>query len=430
MSLPTQNYATGFKGKYLFLAAIISGAAGVARVKCPFALAGGIMAVVTFLRAPEVLGFFLGGGLYLTGRTLNLGLEQLFILNVGSFLFPMACLLLFLLLGKKAGAFSSVFRCGEFWAVLGLGVLMAARLPDSLFPEYGAQKVKYYLANNMVCFFGPLLATAIWGSPGLIRFLKGVFLGGLGLTAYFWLSRSYLDLPLNTYAVLNFNPIGLSRIIGLFALLAILGGMFPLPVLFRVFLASAAGAAMVILNARGPALALVVSLVIAGAGLTGRKFRLLPLLAAVLFSLLAVFIYSNYWFSPGFFTLDDTGRTPLYQAALDTFRQSPALGAGTGSFASISPDPRNAYPHNLFLETAAELGIAGLGLSLLLVFAPLSRLLCRRKSGGKEAALAGALLVFCLVNAMVSADIPGNFPLWLAAGVASSLSVAAKEERP
>ena len=45
-------------------------------------------------------------------------------------------------------------------------------------------------------------------------------------------------------------------------------------------------------------------------------------------------------------------RLDLYSEAVSRFRQSPILGAGTGAM--------DTYAHNIFLETAAELGIVGL----------------------------------------------------------------------
>jgi O-antigen ligase len=339
----------------------------------------------------------------------------------------MSILVVFLLYKRRVCALTAVFRLWEFWAMLGLGLLMLIRLPDSLLMEYGVQKTKYYLVNNMVFFFGPVLASAVWGRPGLHRFLRGVFLGGLALTVYFWLSGSYLDLSLNIYAVLNFNPIELSRLIGLFILLVVIGKVIIIPDPFALSMAVAAGAAMILLNARGPALALVIAL-LSGGLMEGRwKFRLLPLLAVPLLIILAVFISSNYWFSQGFFSIEDNGRWQLYQAALAAFAQNPVTGAGTGSYACISPVPGISYPHNLFLESAVELGLPGLALSLLFVFAPLARLVLWRKKA-KEIALAVSLLVFCLVNSMLSGDIPGNYTLWLAAGVAASLAVIAAEE--
>ena len=402
-------------------------AAGIAGGQWPLAIAGGGLAAVTFFLAPEMLGFVFGGGLYLMARTIDLGAGELYLLNVGSFLLPLYFMIVFVLLRKRAGTLARLLRCWEFWAVSGLWLLLLAGLPGSLDADYGLQKVKYYLANNLVCFFGPVLASAAWGKRGLHRFLKGVFLGGLALTAYFWISASYLDLPLNIYAVLDFNPIGLSRLVGVFFLLAVCAGFLPLRAPVRLALAVAAGCAMVLLDARGPALALVLALLWAGLVHPDPRFRLFPVLSLLVFILLAALVPLYHWMSPHLFSLDDTGRLGFYHAALAVFAQNPLTGAGTGSFAALAPVEGALYPHNLFLETAAELGVLGLALSVALVFAPWGRLaLARRRDG--DITLAGALLVYCFVNAMVSGDITTNFLLWLAAGVTASLVVAREED--
>ena len=412
-------FASARDSVFLFAAALCGIAVGIARVKWPFSLAGGIVAVIAFLKAPEVLGFFVGGGLYLTARTLSLGQGELFLLNIGSFFIPIYGMIFFLLVKKRFGPFIALIKRWEFWAVIGLGLLLILRLPDSLYPEYGWQKVKYYLVNNLVCFLGPMLATAVWGTPGLHRFLRGLFLGGLALILYFWIDQSYLDLPFYKYAVLDFNPIGLSRFVGLFIILTVFFRSLPLAATIRFCLMMAAGAAMVLLNARGPALALVVALLFGGFFLAGRKSRMLPLLAAPVFLFLSYYISSHYWFAPDLFSTGDSGRLQLYQTALEAFMQSPLLGAGTGSYAYLSPVSSVMYPHNLLLESAVELGLVGLGLCLLLFLSPLVRLLTKRNRNG-DAALAGSLLLYCFINAMVSGDIPGNFLLWLSLGVAFS----------
>lgn len=424
----TQNSQAKPGGRYLFpVTALVGLAAGMVGGKWPLALAGGILAAAAFFLAPEMLGFFTGGGLYLVARTLDLGTPGLLLLNTGSFLLPLYVMFVFVLLRKKADSLVRLLGCWEFWAVLGLGLLLAARLPGSLDAEYGMYKAKYYLVNNMVCFLGPVLAAAAWGSPGLHRLLKGVFLGGLALTVYFWLSASYTELPFNTYAVLNFNPIGLSRMVGMFLLLAVCARFLPLTTPVRLALVLVGGSAMVLFDARGPVVALVLALLWAGLAQARWKPGWLPLLALVFFMVLAVLISLFHWVPIDLFSLDDTGRLQFYRAALDAFIQSPLAGVGTGSFAGLAPVAGVAYPHNLFLELAAELGIAGLVLSLGLVFVPLMRLAFSGQRAA-DAPLAGALLVYCAVNAMVSGDINGNFPLWLAAGVTASLVMVREDD--
>jgi len=424
----TQSLREKPGGKIIYPAAALTGlASGMAAGKWPIALAGGILGAIAFFLAPELLGFFTGGGLYLVGRTQDLGTGGLFLLNTGSFLLPLYIMCILVLLRKKAGSLLSLPGCWEFWAVTGIGLLLALRLPGSLDAGYGMEKAKYYLANNMVCFLGPVLATAAWGIRGLHRFLKGAFLGGLGLLVYFWLSASYTELSLNTYAVLNFNPIGLSRMVGICMLLAVCARFLPLAVPVRLALLLAGGGAMALFDARGPVAALALALLWAGLVRPERMTGRLPLLALVFFIVMVGLTAAFHWLPVDLYSLDDTGRLPLYRAALETFVQNPALGAGTGSFAALAPVSGVAYPHNLFLELAAELGVMGLLLSLGLVFIPLARLVLGRHPA-RDASLAGALMIYCLVNALVSSDVTGNFPLWLAAGVTASLTMAGKDD--
>ncbi len=424
----TQNLQEKPRSKFVFPVAALAGLlSGMMAGKWPLALAGGMLAAATFFLAPEMFGFFTGGGLYLLARALDLGSAGLFLINTGSFLLPLYVMCVLLLAGKKAGSLARLLGCWEFWAVIGLGLLLVVRLPGSLDAGYGMQKAKYYLANNMVCFLGPVLATAVWGTRGLHRLLIGMFGGGLCLAIYFWLSAAYTELPFNTYAMLDFNPIGLSRMVGMSLLLAVCAKFLPLAVPARLALVLAAGGAMAIFDARGPVLALVLAMLWAGLVRPGRKTGWLPLWALAALLVLLVLISTLYWVPLDLFSFDDTGRLQFYRAALDTFIQNPVSGAGTGSFTALAPVPGVAYPHNLFLELAAELGIVGLVLSLVLVFAPLGRLVFSRLRAG-DAPLAGALVIYCLVNAMVSGDINGNFPLWLAAGVTASLTMAGKDE--
>ena len=424
----TQSLREKTGGKSVYPAAALTGlVSGMAAVKWPFAVAGGILGAAAFFLAPELLGFFTGGGLYLVGRTLDLGTGGLFLLNTGSFLLPLYVMCVWVLLRKRAGSLLSLLGCWEFWAVTGIGMLLLLRLPGSLDAGYGMEKVKYYLVNNTVCFLGPVLATAAWGIRGLHRFLKGVFLGGLGLLVYFWFSASYTELSLNTYAVLNFNPIGLSRMVGLCLLLAVCARFLPLALPVRLTLLLAGGGAMALFDARGPVAALVLALLWAGLVRTERAAGRLPLLALVFFIVMVGLTTVFHWLPVDLYSLDDTGRLPLYRAALETFVQNPVIGAGTGSFAALAPVSGVAYPHNLFLELAAELGVLGLVLSLGLVFIPLGRLVFGGRPVG-DASLAGALMIYCLVNALVSSDVNGNFPLWLAAGVTASLTMAGKED--
>src|SRR5207248_8364655 len=62
------------------------------------------------------------------------------------------------------------------------------------------------------------------------------------------------------------------------------------------------------------------------------------------------------------------GRLHLWGQAWRAFTSHPFLGIGTGGFGAINPI--ELYPHNILLETAAELGVIGLLLVLTLLGLP------------------------------------------------------------
>jgi O-antigen ligase len=121
--------------------------------------------------------------------------------------------------------------------------------------------------------------------------------------------------------------------------------------------------------------------------------------------------------------LSSNGRSQLWSEAWGLFTSHPLFGAGTGSFFGF--DGLNQYPHNLFLEVAAELGLVGL--VLLVVFLASSWFGVVRAArrfglpGRPEVALVASLFTAALVNAMFSGDITTNGGLWLAAGLVLGL---------
>ena len=56
-------------------------------------------------------------------------------------------------------------------------------------------------------------------------------------------------------------------------------------------------------------------------------------------------------------TLENNGRWALYRQAANLAEKQPLRGAGAGAFKSVAAPERQSYPHNMFLELFAELGI-------------------------------------------------------------------------
>ena len=118
----------------------------------------------------------------------------------------------------------------------------------------------------------------------------------------------------------------------------------------------------------------------------------------------------------------DLGRLDRYQRAWEGIRASGMNGLGTGSFAALylsEGGSERDYPHNLLLEVGLEQGIVGIVLVALLLSLSYGRtryLSVRlRHHVGVKALL--SLFPYTLFNSLLSADVAGNYPLWIVAAL-------------
>jgi O-antigen ligase len=141
------------------------------------------------------------------------------------------------------------------------------------------------------------------------------------------------------------------------------------------------------------------------------------------------------------FALQDNGRWALYEEAAELVREQPLRGVGAGGFQSVGElalVPEN-YPHNLFLELYAELGLlAALAVvaSTIAVLLGLLRAAWRHPEAGPPQlvyVVIGVLLLN-LFSAQLSGDINENRAFWAALGlawlVAHNPSVLAARSEP
>lgn len=122
------------------------------------------------------------------------------------------------------------------------------------------------------------------------------------------------------------------------------------------------------------------------------------------------------------------GRSQIWNAGWQAFADHPLLGIGTGSFATadreeLCPGPAcdARYPHNMILEAAAELGIAGGLLAIAILIISVRILLRGWRSGGIRGdytPILGALFVASATDAMVTNDLTGHLSVWLMPGIA------------
>lgn len=114
----------------------------------------------------------------------------------------------------------------------------------------------------------------------------------------------------------------------------------------------------------------------------------------------------------------DQARLRRIWVAIEEFFQSKGLGIGTGEFLHVYPYRSGAnreYPHNLFLEVAAEQGLLGLfivTLALSIVVVKFYRTSTKHKEN-TFVKITFTLFVYAFFNAMVSGDIPMNSLLWI-----------------
>jgi O-antigen ligase len=116
--------------------------------------------------------------------------------------------------------------------------------------------------------------------------------------------------------------------------------------------------------------------------------------------------------------LSSNGRSALWAIAFAAFKSHLWFGIGTGGFSSLSIEP---YPHNVFLETGAELGIFGVLAVATMIGSMFSRLrtLWQSTDGTErlEITLLLGLFVSAFVNALFSGQISDNSDLWLWGGI-------------
>jgi O-antigen ligase len=122
---------------------------------------------------------------------------------------------------------------------------------------------------------------------------------------------------------------------------------------------------------------------------------------------------------PGYTRADIYASLPRYIAA------APLLGNGTGSWPVIAQgqDVAGWHPHNLFAELQVEGGLVAVALFLVVLGVTFRPASFARLRSDPQALCAVMLFANTFLNAMVSADLPGNRAVFLMIGVLALLAV-------
>jgi O-antigen ligase len=286
---------------------------------------------------------------------------------------------------------------------------------------YGSQKVTNYLTLTMLAIGAPFFLFETWDD--LRRFFQWTVVVAVPV-ALLGLAHPSVD----TGRLAGDNTIGTSRLLCTAALILVLGALagvgrwrIPAAALAAGFIAVAAA-----VGSRGPLLSFALALTVALSAWLLRVPRLVaPVLAIAAVSVAVV----------PFVSLPATSSARLSEAARDpvaTFRSDdryflvrqsfqlidryPIRGAGVGSFATVNPTDK--WPHNMFLELWAELGLAALlavVAAVVWALAGLFRLAWRLSPQSREQGLVYMLLAvfaFNLLAVQVSGNINDNRAFW------------------
>ena len=309
---------------------------------------------------------------------------------------------------------------------------------------YGWEKSTRFATLTLLAFVAPMLLIDTWSR--LERFFWTLFFTGMLFTTSA-LTGLYLTGELQRLVtVFGADYLTLGHVCGL---TAGLGSYFLINpgtkrwLRFLLLACVIASLAVVLLSAaRGPMLAWLLAFVpptLLGRRWSRQSFLVLRIL------LVGVVLFAGSWVL-GLLPHDVTGRFELlyaaffqgdpsamqfvprihiWQVGLDTFLHHPVFGIGAGGYLTSILGSEIIYPHNLFLEAGAELGIVGLVLTLLLITIPLIRW---RKCSGMRLSSRHRLLFslalwvysFFFIEVMKSGDFNSNRTFWMSIGIVMS----------
>jgi hypothetical protein len=109
------------------------------------------------------------------------------------------------------------------------------------------------------------------------------------------------------------------------------------------------------------------------------------------------------------------GRLEFYNLAYEFWLTKPIIGQGIGSFPILVNGTKEIlYPHNIFAEALVELGFIGVLLVTFIIVYSLCILLRKSIQARDFSTLAiFVIILYLFLNALVSADIPGNRLLFI-----------------
>ncbi|MFA5498529.1 MAG: O-antigen ligase family protein [Candidatus Cloacimonadia bacterium] len=300
---------------------------------------------------------------------------------------------------------------------------------------YAAEKFKYFI-NNIILFYVPILL--VKKERDFEEVIKGVAVFGLFFTGYALLShlgfeQFYGNSVANRFSTLDVNPIWVGR----YLTYSILAELYFLLKLARNASENIGKIALLVVliifqlyfsfltASRGPLLALILGIVVTI--LVAIRFRITHLIISAL--IILIIFFAVLYFIPSeieerLLSQDQRSMTTSYLRimaninALEMFWDNKIFGAGLGAFNIYYLK----YPHNLFTEVMAELGLIGITLFLTtLILAVIYLFRLSRYPNKLCFYLLIAFFSTALVNINLSGHIGTNYYLFFSLGLIYSV---------
>lgn len=120
-------------------------------------------------------------------------------------------------------------------------------------------------------------------------------------------------------------------------------------------------------------------------------------------------------------------RVQLFREGIEEWVAAPIAGRGSGAFAvNRGGVDTRWYPHNLFIEVLAEAGLIGAILLTLLLVAAVGVAAPRGGLGDPLTVTVLGMVLFTVLSAQVSGDLPDNRPMFMALGLLAGFGRAAR----
>ena len=317
-----------------------------------------------------------------------------------------------------------------------IGCTLAVSLTWTPMADYGTEKVLKFFTLTAIAALAPFfiiedrrdLMQLLWATVGLAILSAGVALAFPGDEA----QSGRLEFGGNE------NTIFTSRLLCAGALVLVLAPGLGLPRPLRL-LAPLVGVGLAVvassIGSRGPIVSLALALLCVAVASIVKSPRQLASVLVIVAAGIAIFPFVNLpetskerledtVRNPAQ-TLEQDGRSRLYDQAIDLTRQNPVFGFGSGGFflySYVLLEQEERYPHNMFLELSAEVGLGpaiALGAAVLFLLISIGRRAWTAKDDRDRRLVfvLGGLFLINLFAVQFSGDINDNRVFWTMFGV-------------